>query len=942
MLLVDQFEEVFRPEVEDGLRQAFLDMLVVTHRRIESAAPKDTGQEPGLFLVLTMRSEELHRCTEHNPLPEEDGEPVPRSLTDLVNKSFYLLRLLDPDKDEDVLRYAILNPVRNVLRAYELMPDEHEEDYPYAPGTIDWLLKGAAAVGGGSEHQPDQMPLLQHALRRIWLNAVMEWPQELNRMNRWPVIEKRHLFISESVGEDYDLGAAADLRYCLELAADRTAVEAGRDAIPDTESMIAERERPWVRDAILKAIFRALARRDDRNNWARRFATIVDMDRFLLNDPVAQCLSDNLDRRRQAIDAALGELTAEGLLHRNDRHEREYDISHEALIRNWKRCEQRWLNGIEIVAGALARAIVDLSPPVVKSAKAKGKSESYLISERAAADLAPLDHASTPKGERLPHEWAWGEILPRIDGADARRQWSLPGGRERLVQKHAANVLDNILSVRRTAENERRRKRLILWGSTGTALIAMLFGAFFVGLWQNQIDETNRQSADKTRATKAAVLAGIIDHASSMAPPPGQPSKSFEAALGLRYAFDLVSSQNPDFIKFEALRPRATDFWDRAVRDQLGAYLIEQHKISGVNSVPVGKICMVIREIPAELGENSVKLSEAAKLVLRRDAEGKVVDESHEVKLAQVRGKERGPYLVLLSVDGRDVNLAEDSFYLPAQPGDRICLSDDATMIAWRSIQSPWIVTFGELNWTDRGSRAYVTRAQWIESDGNPKNTYVPPKKLVCIDEFLSFEDKGGTFKGVGIRNVGLAGERGEKLDELCDGKNTPIETKRLLHFSGLTNFMPVTVARKGECKPPSHTASAGEPGDAVKPWDNVKPEKLWKCDDVEIAIGRPPRGPDYAVLLSARGNDKPSATVATPARETTDVSWVARLDDRIVIGLRDGTMLAMYYGGPTLVEFLRRLHAQMPVDSSDYTPACAGYLPGCKKFIQERATKGD
>jgi hypothetical protein len=60
MLLLDQFEEVFRPEVPPDRRESLLNLIVDLHADL--AKRRDKG---GLFLAITMRSEELHHCAEH-------------------------------------------------------------------------------------------------------------------------------------------------------------------------------------------------------------------------------------------------------------------------------------------------------------------------------------------------------------------------------------------------------------------------------------------------------------------------------------------------------------------------------------------------------------------------------------------------------------------------------------------------------------------------------------------------------------------------------------------------------------------------------------------------------------------------------------------------------------------------------------------------------------
>src|SRR5262249_16165660 len=117
LLVVDQFEEVFRPEVaadpDDGGNK-LLDMLIATCAKLAHA--RSSGKQSGLFIVITMRSEELHRCAEHPALAMELGEaPTVHSVADIVNHGMYLLDLLDPAHDREDLREAIVRPARRVF-----------------------------------------------------------------------------------------------------------------------------------------------------------------------------------------------------------------------------------------------------------------------------------------------------------------------------------------------------------------------------------------------------------------------------------------------------------------------------------------------------------------------------------------------------------------------------------------------------------------------------------------------------------------------------------------------------------------------------------------------------------------------------------------------------------------------------------------------------------
>jgi hypothetical protein len=165
LLLLDQFEEVFRSEVSPDARGSLLNLLADLN--VYLAGKEDKG---GLFLAVTMRSEELHLCAEHPGLSE------------VINDSFYLLDLLDPDSplDRADLHRAIVPPARDVLDDWGLKYDADCPDAPFESGVPDWLLAGAKRSSTELEHRPDQLPLLQHALQSIWHGAMRRWSEDLD------------------------------------------------------------------------------------------------------------------------------------------------------------------------------------------------------------------------------------------------------------------------------------------------------------------------------------------------------------------------------------------------------------------------------------------------------------------------------------------------------------------------------------------------------------------------------------------------------------------------------------------------------------------------------------------------------------------------------------------------------------------------------------------
>ena len=123
-LLVDQFEELFRFAKQRGGEEArlFTDCLVGL----------EGTPSPGIYLILTMRSEFMGHCARYEGLAEA------------VNRGQYLLPRMD--------RPALLRAIREPAKLY---------GGEVAPALADALI---ADAGGGQ----DQLPLIQHGLMLLW------------------------------------------------------------------------------------------------------------------------------------------------------------------------------------------------------------------------------------------------------------------------------------------------------------------------------------------------------------------------------------------------------------------------------------------------------------------------------------------------------------------------------------------------------------------------------------------------------------------------------------------------------------------------------------------------------------------------------------------------------------------------------------------------------
>jgi WD domain, G-beta repeat len=437
MLLLDQFEEVFRPEISPQARALLLNLIVDLHKHLIGQADKGS-----LFLAITMRSEELHRCSEH------------RGLAEVVNHSMYLLELFDPREPPDRadLHRAIVKPARNVFDDWGLQYDRNSPDAPFTPGMPDWLLEGSIRSSSEIEHRPDQLPLLQHALQATWDAAIHRWSNG-NFEDEWPTIRRSDL--PETAGATDD---APDLGACLRVRVDEAAERAAEHFAGVVET---SRE---AGEAALRAAFRALARRDDNGTWARRFAEPDDIMSFMSADSALARVNDA--KRREALRHALNVFLLRGYL--SGGRGRPYDISHEALIRNWPRFRE-WLREPEEVAYALGRVLAEVEPK--KFLDADDDAKMQLIPADVAGKIAYLGG----KGQ-LPENWAADQIASAVAKPGTRQRW---GAAKRDALREVVRLSALADDLRKQAERVKQeekfkeQQRAILNRRTRIALVAI-------------------------------------------------------------------------------------------------------------------------------------------------------------------------------------------------------------------------------------------------------------------------------------------------------------------------------------------------------------------------------------------------------------------------------------------------------------------------------------
>ncbi|WP_201865165.1 nSTAND1 domain-containing NTPase [Microvirga soli] len=352
LLLADQFEEIFRDSV---LREKEADLKAI----VDVLTYAKAHQQGALVVVATLRSEELHRCSEIDKLSE------------LINEGFYLIGR--PTFQN--LTEATIKPGRQTLRDWGVRPPQaiensnHPSTFPFSEDFVAKLKvwterfqhdhrEQSFDPEGIRRQQADLLPLFQHLLRIIWGVAIERWSSETDKLptvevadielwlknRRSRVLELRKWMYGQTViktarrTDDPDdlLQSVFDTGFAITLS-DAILGEAGRPASKWPTTVTEDMSRRYN---LIRAAFTALATRDAKGNDARRpcsaseilQASNVGANEALLRDVLSYFKDRNYVRGGEG--------------------EQKYDVTHEALIRNSTEY-QIWLSEAQKIYAAL-------------------------------------------------------------------------------------------------------------------------------------------------------------------------------------------------------------------------------------------------------------------------------------------------------------------------------------------------------------------------------------------------------------------------------------------------------------------------------------------------------------------------------------------------------------------------------------------------------------
>ncbi|MCY2995481.1 MAG: hypothetical protein NTY19_47600 [Planctomycetota bacterium] len=305
LVLVDQFEELFRYRERDHVARTAEAPQSQYERHNESLAfvnlllTAAAQTERPVYVVITMRSDFLGDCDLFRGLPEA------------INQS----QFLTPRMTRDQLREAIIGPL-------EMFRAEAE------PGFVDLILNEIGA-------DPDQLPLMQHALLRTWQRAVEKRDASSDGTLSLEVGDYTAVGgIARALSDDADQ-AVAEL---LGLPPDKVLGVATEEL---RKGLATDEQRARLRT--IEMLFRLLCEQKEEGPLVRRVVSVAEVLATVYEKP-GQREFDDLVAVVEAFRAEVrnflvttgttpaGEITCETKL----------DISHEALLRQWTRLS-KWV-----------------------------------------------------------------------------------------------------------------------------------------------------------------------------------------------------------------------------------------------------------------------------------------------------------------------------------------------------------------------------------------------------------------------------------------------------------------------------------------------------------------------------------------------------------------------------------------------------------------------
>lgn len=490
LVVIDQFEEIFREGVDPAERAALLDLIKSIHRDKLGA----------IRLILVMRSEDTHRCAQES------------LLSTLLNERLYYVRWLSRKE----LHNAIVLPARKVFAEWGVAIGD-ESTAPFDRKLVKELLREVGELRQAPETSADHLPLLAHALEAIWDTGLRRFADAKGELR------------PRSEPADFP---GCSLIECLQLRAQAALNAAQRDqtlgpALLKAKGRAGVSSTPISRlptsQMALRAAFCELCSLDENRRIYRGFRHPlgIAVSRF---DTSNEALCDAIEASLQAFEIR-GDLV---------RGASGFDVSHEALPRNWRLCE-KWLRSDADAADTLIAA---------------GSKDTELSPSEATAIDRLLHKTFAPQSS----SWL------RAATADAL---FLKTGDPAAAQIRAQNIIDNATRRYVRFRRKRRMQRGVL--AATVTMVALLVGLGSIVLNMEVRERLTAsgwiasQYAGTTLPQSVAYDANELAAATSLAGPT-EPIQQLELAIAHWFTtwvpFPLISHREESFAWGMLIEPR--------------------------------------------------------------------------------------------------------------------------------------------------------------------------------------------------------------------------------------------------------------------------------------------------------------------------------------------------------------------------------------------------
>ena len=324
LFLIDQFEELFHPSntaVNDDCWHLVKRIIEHFKQSQDSSNRKKPSQ---ICVALTMRSEHLNDCPRYLELP------------DAINAASFLVKRLDKDE----IKEAIIKPAQAFLRRAfrkaemdarkegSILLDEYwPEEISFDDDVIIKLISDIDKIANQQDHA-DLLPLLQHLLYWIWDCALKRRIQSEPQDSIIPLT-----FPYEIKWEDLCLAVYPEVKEIDKNTNTLTqCLEQRCEWIYNLEE-----NKPW--HLIWENIFNNLAFKDpNTGTYTQRRASISELEELLssaeINEKIPNIDTQNIQNNEKLKYILKDWLGPHQYLILN---EDTLKVSHESLIRRWKR-----------------------------------------------------------------------------------------------------------------------------------------------------------------------------------------------------------------------------------------------------------------------------------------------------------------------------------------------------------------------------------------------------------------------------------------------------------------------------------------------------------------------------------------------------------------------------------------------------------------------------